>query len=127
MRLLTQQNEKSGSKRNNVQPSLEPMEIFAVTPPIAPRAELQLNLTGKPLRRYGKQHYDCAVNVIPWLDETPPPGLALPKRETASTIIKIKGLSPFFAILTVLLGASVIAANAWWAWTGLKWLSQFLQ
>ncbi len=120
----TQKVERGSTKRNNAQSAPEPMEIFAVTPPLAPRAELQVTLTGKPLRRYGKQHYDCAVNVIPWLEE-PLPDLTLPKRETASTVIKINGLSPFFAIFSVLLGAFVIAANAWWAWTGLKWLGQF--
>ena len=121
-----QQNGKNNSKHNRAQLPSEPMEIFAVTPPITPRSELEVTLNGKPLRRYGKQHYDCAVNVIPWLEESLPE-LTLPKRETASTVIKIKGLSPFFAIFSVLLGAFVIAANAWWAWTGLKWLGQFLQ
>ena len=122
----TQQIEKSHSKQHNAQSKPEPMEIFAVTTPVPPRSELQVTLTGKPLRRYGKQHYDCAVNVIPWLEE-PLPGLVLPKRETVSTAIKIKGLSPLFAIISVLFGAFVIAANAWWAWTGLKWLVQFLK
>ena len=121
-----QQVEKSKSKRNTAQALTAPAETFALTPPIAPRSELQVTLTGTPLRRYGKQHYDCAVNVIPWLEE-PLPELTLPKRETASTAIKIKGLSPFFALFSVLLSAVVIAANAWWAWTGLKWLGQFLQ
>ena len=117
---------KGKSKRNPPPVKLGPVEIFAVTPPITPRSELQVTLTGKPLRRYGKQHYDCAVNVIPWMGE-PLPGLTLPKRETATTAIKIKGLSAFFAIFSVLLGAVVIGANAWWAYAGLKWLSQFLR
>jgi hypothetical protein len=118
--------EKGNSKRKAPQVKPGPVEIFALTSPIAPRAELQVTLTGKPLRRYGKQHYDCGVNVIPWLEE-PCPGLTLPKRETATTAIKIKGLSAFFAIFSILLGALVIGANAWWAYAALKWLSQFLQ
>lgn len=123
---VPQQTGKGKSKRNAEQIKPDPLETYAITPPIAPRSELQLTLTAKPLRRYGKQHYDCAVNVIPWLEE-PRSGLALPKRETVSTAIKIKGLSAFFALFSFLLGAIVIGANAWWAYTGLKWLSQFLR
>jgi hypothetical protein len=119
----------TGKKRRNRKGSLPqasgPVDVYCLPPTIAAQDTLELVLSARPQRRYGKQDCECLVKILPVLEDSPA-AEAKPRKTAIKTKFEFKGLPWAYLFLTIILGAGILAINFYWAYRVIDWLSQFL-